>query len=292
MTSLRDRHANSGSRLEHVTIDLAREDERRFSRRPFHPFQTGSPQRRNLGGFGYISRGAESSDRRRALLLLGVSLSSSVNRDTFAGRAGKIQKTPPGAAPIIVAFRPTPRPNRAHADNCSTSSPLTGRDGGADERRQSSHSTAGRTSIIRRTIAESADSCRFHNTPASRLPASQRTTSRSRWTRAREDEDARNGTRRAAIARSERASFECASRSPGLSGSALGTESGEREAPSDFRGIHRHPYRRGGRYPCLLLSRQPACCVSPAAPTPPPSPRSADAARLSSPRLHRPSPLP
>lgn len=39
-----------------------------------------------------------------------------------------------------------------------------------------------------------------------------------------------------------------------LSGSALGTESGEREAPSDFRGIYRHPYRRGGRYPCLPLS--------------------------------------
>lgn len=43
-------------------------------------------------------------------------------------------------------------------------------------------------------------------------------------------------------------------------------ECGEREAPSDFRGIHHHPYRRGSRMPCLQL----ACSVSPVALIPPP----------------------
>lgn len=32
-------------------------------------------------------------------------------------------------------------------------------------------------------------------------------------------------------------------------------------APSDFRGIHRHPYRRGGRCPCLLALSNPRAAL-------------------------------
>lgn len=99
-------------------------------------------------------------------------------------------------------------------------------------------------------------------------------TRRGRFSSSRTDKRTRQGTNRSTfiIGRTTRdtirpASSECASRA--LSPLRLRSrdwECGEREAPSDFRGIHRYPYRRGGRCPCL----QPACSASPAAPIPPP----------------------
>jgi len=99
----------------------------------------------------------------------------------------------------------------------------------------------------------SADSGRFHTPWRLAYPRrNERQTCKGRTRRSDVSRGIRDTERRRA---SERASeLRVRAALSRLSGSALGTESGEREAPSDFRGIHCHPYRRGGRYPCSPLS--------------------------------------
>lgn len=174
-----------------------------------------------------------------------------------------------------------------------------------------SHGTAGRASIIRRTgIAASnprdADSCGFHNTLVPRLPASQRTACTKVAMMSRTGKRARG--RNTAMEHDDphvlRAVYE--TRNDGRTSRA---SSARRTLPpllAPLSGLrverekHRRTFEGYTATPTgvvavtpACLSRQPACNVSPAAPTPPRREHRASPARFSSPLLvHHPTRLP
>lgn len=222
----------------------------------------------NLQGFAVrVSRGAARS-RSTASSLFEM---SSGNRDTCVA-TGKFRKTPRRSS-IIVASRPTPRETlRTHAGNCSV----------VPSHRETARTTAILSALLPQDRSALLTALRkgrasFDTLASQRIPGERQipqhldvplthvaaddvyrgevaksfARARGQTLRKRDGPRVSRGMGDAERRASELRVRVALSR---LSGSALGTESGEREAPSDFRGIHRHPYRRGGRYPCLPLS--------------------------------------
>lgn len=165
-----------------------------------------------------------------------------------------------------------------------------------------SHSTAARASIIRRTgIAASTRGAqiRADSTTPWRLAYPRRNGRRVRRSRGRRSytgKRARGWTRRPHVLRgvrgAERRMNECASRSPASLAPLSGLRVEREKHRRTFEGSTATPTGVVAVTPACF-SRQPACNVSPAAPTPPRRGRRASPARFSSPLLsHRPTRFP